>query len=135
MLIGELVQRAGVTRDTIRYYERRGLIEVTHRRDNRYKEYAANSAERLAFIHDMQDMGFTLSETETFLDLIERDAATCANTGPTIAGRLAAIDEKIARLQAMRARMVAAFDACDSPRRSKRAVCAPIADPRLKTRR
>lgn len=127
MLIGELIQKAGVTRDTVRYYERRGLLEVTHRRDNQYKEYAPNSPERLAFIQDFQDMGFTLADTEIFLDLVDKKTATCANTGPTIAARLAAIDDKIVRLQSMRARLVTAFKACSRSPKSKKSPCAPIA--------
>ncbi len=134
MLIGELVQLAGVTRDTIRYYERRGLLEVTHRRENQYKEYAPNSPERLTFIQDLQDMGFTLAETQTFLTLIERNAATCANTGPTIAARLAAIDDKIARLHAMRERLVTAFKACSRSPKARKSPCAPIAGAFKKSR-
>ncbi len=129
MLIGELAQKANVSRDTIRYYERRGLIDVVQRRENQYKEYADNSPDRLAFIQDMQEMGFTLADTQTFLDLIEDNAAICANTAPTIAARLQDIDRKIARLKAMRTRMKNAFRQCGATEDA----CVPIA--RLNPRR
>lgn len=124
MLIGELAKKANVSRDTVRYYERRGLIDVVQRRENQYKEYADNSPDRLAFIHDMQEMGFTLADTRIFLSLIENGAATCENTAPTIAARLEDIDCKIARLKAMRARMKSAFKKCSASTNR----CSPIAN-------
>ena len=53
-----LAEQGGVNL-TIRYYERRRLIGVSHRRGNQYKEYAEDSPGRLVFIQQMQEMGFT----------------------------------------------------------------------------
>ena len=70
MLIGELVARSGLTKDTIRFYEKKGLIALDQksRRENNYKEYSEHVLEKLMLIRRLKDMGFTLTEVDTFLD-------------------------------------------------------------------
>lgn len=126
MLIGELAKRANLSRDTIRYYETRGLLPGTSRRDNRYKEYPDDAVRRLTFIKDMQELGFTLRETGELIELFDTGNATCRNTGPHIQQHLQSIDEKIEKLTAMRAHMQETFTACtgnalDDP-------CTPITE-------
>ena len=71
MLIGELDERTGLTKDTIRFYEKKGLIALDRksRRENNYKEYPAQVLEKLMLIRKLKDMGFTLNEIDTFLAL------------------------------------------------------------------
>ncbi len=69
MLIGELAREAGLTRHTIRFYEKRGLLNTgqAERRSNNYKEYSPAALERLRFIAQAKSAGFTLSETADLL--------------------------------------------------------------------
>ena len=69
MLIGELAQQAGLTPDTIRFYEKKGLLDTRHmvRKDNNYKDYGLAALERLHLICRVKSAGFTLSETEQWL--------------------------------------------------------------------
>ncbi len=69
MLIGELAREAGLTRHTIRFYEKRGLLNTgqAERRPNNYKEYSPAALERLRFIAQAKSAGFTLSETADLL--------------------------------------------------------------------
>ena len=71
MLIGEVIEQCGVTRDTMRHYEAQGLIEIPARRDNNYKEYSPDTVKRVNFIRDMQGVGFTLRQTRELLALYD----------------------------------------------------------------
>lgn len=113
MLIGEVVKQTGVTRDAVRHYEAQGLLRQPLRRDNNYKDYAADTVDRIRFIQAMQRSGFTLRQTRSFLELHERGAATCGNTGVYIQEHMAALDDQIAQLTAMRARLGEMFRACE----------------------
>ena len=64
MLISELARRAGITPDTVRFYEKKGLLDERHRirRDNNYKEYSPDALERLHLISNSKCAGFTLTE-------------------------------------------------------------------------
>jgi hypothetical protein len=63
MLIGELAQKSGLTKDTIRFYEKKGLINLNtdDRRDNNYKEYPDQVLNKLLLVQKLKDMGFTLN--------------------------------------------------------------------------
>ena len=66
--VGELAAAAGVGRDTIRYYERMGLLEVATRNSAGYRIYGANDLERLKFIRSVQELGFNLEQVRTLLE-------------------------------------------------------------------
>jgi DNA-binding transcriptional MerR regulator len=76
MLIGDITRGAGVPRDTIRYYERLGLVQLAprSRRSNNYKEYAEDTVERLAQIGQLKELGFTLAEIRDLLAMLGASA-------------------------------------------------------------
>lgn len=86
--IGKLAGIAGVSSDTLRYYEREGLIEPAGKRPAGYRLYDKESAWRLRFIRQAQQCGFTLAEIRELLVLRGRDAARCGDV------RKRAIDKK-----------------------------------------
>lgn len=108
MLIGEIVQQTGVSRDTIRYYEKLGLLRAEGRPSqfNNYKAYPATTVARLTLIHRAKDLGFTLAEIAEVLDLWENEQLPAAEKQARMADKLAVIDEKIRQLQAMRANLL-----------------------------
>jgi DNA-binding transcriptional MerR regulator len=114
MLIGQLAQRTGFTRYTIRFYEKHGLIEVPSkaRRANNYKEYTDEVLERLLTIKRVKEMGFTLNETQAILDLIEGDKATCANMANKAKEKVKVIESKIAELVRRRETLQRAVEEC-----------------------
>lgn len=105
MLIGELSNKTGLSRDTIRFYEKQGLISIgrKERRENNYKEYSENTVHKLLTIKRIKSFGFTLNETEEFLTLLDRNAATCENVAEKMNEKLYKIDEKIKELQDLKA--------------------------------
>lgn len=124
MLIGELSERSGLSRDTIRYYEKRGLVNPPHRKENNYKEYPEDTIPILLFIKQLQGRGFTLSEVQRFLSRTNQKALTCSQAQIVVQHKLDQIDRKIAALQASRERLVSSFSLCES--KSSDGVCTPF---------
>ena len=126
MLIGDLARETGTSRETIRYYEKRGLLNTPLRRDNNYKEYADEDVRTLRFIAAMKDGGFTLHEIADMLGLIAADGPVCGITGPAITEKLDQLDRRIVDLQEIRARLKETFSACTGVTADD--TCQPIAD-------
>ena len=111
---GELAERAGVNVQTLRYYERRGLLANPARRPSGQREYGEDAVRLLRTIKAVQRLGFTLAEIEELLALSEH------RRGPEelhqrAAAKVAEIDAKIAQLQQMRQTLAAVMATeCDS---------------------
>ena len=97
--IGRLAKAANVGVETIRYYERCGLIDQPPKPDNGYRQYPRATLERILFIRNNQTLGFTLNETRSVLDLLDGQAMDCAMAASMIDQKLTAIGRKIASLR------------------------------------
>ncbi|MGE7989351.1 mercury resistance transcriptional regulator MerR1 [Lysinibacillus fusiformis] len=75
--IGELAVMCGVNKETIRYYERLGLIPEPNRTEKGYRMYSPQTFERLNFIKRMQELGFTLHEIDKLLGVVDCNEAKC----------------------------------------------------------
>lgn len=117
MLIGELSSKTGLSKDTIRFYEKQGLISVgeTERRENNYKEYPDNAVRRLLLIKHIKGFGFTLNETSGLLDMIETNTASCSTVSKHIADKVSIIDEKIQELEQIKHMMLNMVSTCCQP--------------------
>lgn len=108
MKIGEFARAGGVNVETIRYYQRRGLL-IEPPRGQGPRRYGIDDLDRLRSIRAAQTAGFTLEEIATLLalDMADRSAAQAlANS------RIAALDEKVATLQTMRGALIRLAEAC-----------------------
>ncbi len=116
MLIGELSNKTGLSRDTIRFYEKQGLITVgrKERRDNNYKEYTESTLQRLLTIKRIKWFGFTLNETSEFLELIEYNGASCANVTQKMLEKVATIERKIKDLEEIKLSMLKGVEKCQN---------------------
>ena len=102
MRIGEAAEQAGVNIQTLRYYERRGLLPRSPRRESGYRDLPADAVRVVRFIKRAQDLGFSLDEVDDLLRL-RRDRTKNRRQIRTIAERrLEQVDAKIAQLQRMR---------------------------------
>jgi MerR family transcriptional regulator, mercuric resistance operon regulatory protein len=107
--IGELARAAGVNVETVRFYERRGLLRQPERGDG-YRRYPESDLDRLRFVRRAKVLGFTLAEITELLD-----AASAGATDDVVAAardRLASVDVEIAALQDQRRRLEALADVC-----------------------
>lgn len=113
--IGDLATRAGVSADTLRYYERRGLLRPSGRRASGYREYRPEAADVVHFIKHAQALGFTLAEVEELLHL--RRGAARREIGLEVrdvaVAKVHAIDEKLRLLGALRTTLVSLVAECD----------------------
>jgi DNA-binding transcriptional MerR regulator len=114
MLIGQLVKKTGLSKDTIRFYEKHGLISVHHkeRRTNNYKEYSNEILERLLTIKRLKNFGFTLNEVSGLLEMIEMNEASCNNVSHKITEKVSLLDEKIRELIAVRTLLLNGVKIC-----------------------
>lgn len=102
MQIGELAEATGLSRDTLRYYEKRGLLQA-RRGSNGYRDYPAEAADWLRYIRMAQALGFTLQEIEADLPLLAAsDADSAAALRAVLQAKLAEIDRRIDGLQTLR---------------------------------
>jgi len=116
MLIGELANRSGFTRDTIRFYEKKGLIKLhwRSRRENNYKDYPENVLKQLRMIKELKHFGFTLSETANIISLWESNLFDCSYGVEKIQVKIKEIEEHIIELQALKSRLNSAIINCPS---------------------
>lgn len=109
---GELAQAAGVGRETIRFYERSGLLPQPARSEANYCLFPSAAVERVRFIKRAQAVGFALEDIRALLGLRVEADATCGDVRGLAQQRIAEIDAKLAALQAMRAALVDLVAAC-----------------------
>ena len=115
--IGRLAETAGVNVETIRYYQRRGLLDQPARLAGHHRRYPLATISRVRFIKRAQGLGFTLTEVA---DLLSFDAVLgCAETRELTARKVAAIDQKLADLASMRVALVSLTEQCSPGRGTK----------------
>jgi MerR family mercuric resistance operon transcriptional regulator len=112
LTIGRLADEAGVNVETIRYYQRRGLMPEPDKPINGHRRYAADAVKRVHFIKRAQVLGFTLEEIGGLLELDEAHA--CAETRELAAHKLEVIENKLANLKSMRKALMALLRQCDT---------------------
>lgn len=105
MKIGELASRAGVSTQTIRYYEDIGVLPEAVRLPNGYRNYDDTVMKRLSFIRDAQTSGLSLSEIQMVLEMKDRGESTCGHVIEMLDQHLGEVDRQIGDLRRTRARL------------------------------
>lgn len=101
MTIGKIARQAGVNIQTVRYYERRGLLRPDDYRDSGYRLYSDEAVKRLRFIKNAQGLGFSLDEVAKLLRLRVGHKAQCGPVRRQAESRLGIVQEKIADLRSI----------------------------------
>jgi MerR family transcriptional regulator, copper efflux regulator len=102
LTVGKLAMKAGVGIETIRFYERRGLLDPPPRRPSGYRIYPEGTVPRLQFIRRAQQLGFTLNEIRDLIALDQDKTADCGVLLERTGHKIATIEQKIADLQRMK---------------------------------
>jgi Hg(II)-responsive transcriptional regulator len=125
MRSSQVAAEAGVNVQTLRYYERRGLLPEPDRLESGYRSYGAEAVSTVRFVKSAQQLGFTLEEINSLLDLAAGGPDSC-DAAKTLAGeKLAQLEHKIAHLAAMRDSLRQLVATCGRSR--SRRVC-PLLD-------
>jgi MerR family transcriptional regulator, copper efflux regulator len=112
MMIGEFAARAGVGVETIRYYQRRGLLTQPARTGTGYRDYSAADLLQLRFILQCKGLGFTLSEIRELLELRVGAGRTADDVRRQAQRKLTDIAARISELERIRAALVRLIDGC-----------------------
>lgn len=116
LTIGDVATRAGVNIQTVRYYERRGILRKPRRSESGYRQYPIDTVRLIRFIKRAQDLGFTLEEIEELIALRQSPPRQREEARELAAKKMRDIDEKLARLQAMRSALYTLVDSCECGR-------------------
>lgn len=110
--IGQLGQRSGVNIETIRYYERIGLLPVAFRQ-GRYRSYDGTDVARLGFVRRSRELGFSIKEVRALLDLASGGHESCTEARDLAAVHLHDVRSRIADLRRMERTLATTVRACD----------------------
>jgi MerR family transcriptional regulator, mercuric resistance operon regulatory protein len=110
--IGALSEQSGVNIETIRYYERAGLLPKPERSAGGYRLYRSTDSDRLCFIRRARDLGFSLDEVRRLLDLADQKSRSCRRVHDIAVDHLAEVRAKIAGLRRMERVLAAMVKAC-----------------------
>ena len=112
MKIGELAHRTGVGIDTVRYYEREGLLPRAQRLASGYRVYGDHDARRLRFVRRAKSLGFTLQEIRDLLARSDRRDDDMATMRTAAIEKLGAVEAKLAELHRIRAGLETLVESC-----------------------
>src|SRR6266487_872790 len=105
LTVSALADRAGLSADAVRYYQRLGLLPTPKRSAAGYRLYDQEVVERLRFVKGAQRLGLRLREIRELLEVIDRGRCPCGHTQALLAQRLAEVNAELARLAALRAEL------------------------------
>ncbi len=113
LTIGELGKATGTKVETVRYYERIGLLPQPSRTAANYRAYGDTELGRLSFIRRARDLGFSLDQVRALLKLSDDRSQDCASVDRIAGEHLRTVDRKLADLAALRRELKALIDSCD----------------------
>ena len=118
LTIGKVAERAQVTADSIRFYEREGLIKPAQKSESGYRLYTEEAIRRIGFIKHAQQCGFSLIEIRELLDLRSTDSACCDDIYRVAVEKKLQLATKIKALNAMSAALSGLIEICSHDKKS-----------------
>lgn len=112
LTIGKLAERSGISTDTLRYYEKMGLIKAASRSEAGYRIYSDDAERILQFIKGAKTLNFTLEEIRQLLTLNRSDKATCAEVLKHTTGKIAEAEQKIRELKEVKKALLVLTKEC-----------------------
>lgn len=97
--VGEIAKKCDVNKETLRYYERVGLIPEPSRTNAGYRKYPEETVNRLKFIKRMQDLGFSLAEIDKLLGVVDKDDDRCLDMYKFVVQKIEEVQKKIRDLK------------------------------------
>jgi len=118
LTIGKVAEKSQVTADSIRYYEREGLVRPAKKSDSGYRLYTEEAIRRIVFIKQAQECGFSLAEIRELLELRSTDQACCDDIYRVSVQKKLQLEHKIKALTAMSQALTRLIDMCSHDRKS-----------------
>lgn len=112
--IGEVAKQAGVNIQTLRYYERRGILPEPARSESGYRAYDHQAVQVVRFIKRAQDLGFTLHEIEDLLTLRQNERSSCGRVKTLASAKVDQIEEKLRALRKLKRALATLIETCET---------------------
>lgn len=103
--VSDVAAEAGVSSDTIRFYERKGLLAPPERTSNGYRQFDPGAVRRVRFIKGAQSLGLKLAEIRELLEIQDKGACPCGHTRAMVERQISELDLEITRLKALRSEL------------------------------
>ena len=116
MRSGQVARDAGVNVETLRYYERRGILQTPERRPSGYREYTEETVGLIRFVKRAQELGFSLDEVETLLTLAAGGPESCDSARALATRKLGELDAKMRSIRALQDSLRRLVATCEMPR-------------------
>ncbi|GGD64893.1 MerR family DNA-binding protein [Erythrobacter arachoides] len=129
MRIGELARATGTKAETIRYYEREGILPAADRTDSNYRDYSENHLAALTFVRRARELGFSMAQVRELLALSDHDDKPCGNVDQLVQRQLAEVERKIADLTALRTELGEMLRSCRAERIGECRIVESLARP------
>jgi len=113
LTIGQLSQRSGVNIETVRFYEREGLLPKADRSPSGYRQFDETTIDRLEFIQRAKELGFTLNEIKELFALRVESSSSCADVKSRAEAKIADIEDKLRILNRMKSALVKLTNECN----------------------
>ena len=112
MTVSDLASQVGLSPDTVRYYEKIGLLPPPARTESGYRLFEQTSVGRLEFIKTAQSLGLRLKDIGQLLEVMDKGLCPCGHTEVLLTARMAEVDEEIKRLTTLREAMASTLEGC-----------------------
>ena len=116
MRIGELAKVTGTKAETIRYYEREGILPPADRTDSNYRDYSQDHLAALTFVRRARALGFSMAQVRELLALSDHDEKPCENVDNLVKAQLLEVERKISDLSPLRDELMQLSRSCQSDR-------------------
>jgi DNA-binding transcriptional MerR regulator len=110
---GQLAQRAGINLETVRFYEKEGLLPLASRTASGYRQFAEAAVDRLEFVKQAKDLGFSLAEIRELLVIQDGNGRNCIEVRDRLQNKLIAVLVKKAELSSLEAHLRSAIQKCN----------------------
>jgi len=110
--IGQVAQQTGLSIDTIRFYEKQGLLRRSPRTEGGFRLFGSGDIETLKFVRKAQELGFSLGEIRELLILRAEHLPSCSHVKGLLSQKLSAVEQKIAELQTLERSLKRALQKC-----------------------
>lgn len=130
MRIGELAKATGTKAETIRYYEREGILPSADRTDSNYRDYSDDHLATLSFVRRARELGFSMAQVRELLTLSDHEDNACEDVDRLVEQQLVEVDRKIADLTALREELGQMLRSCQADRIGDCRIVESLARPR-----
>ena len=129
MRIGELAQATGTKAETIRYYEREGILPAADRTDSNYRDYSNDHLATLTFVRRARELGFSMAQVRELLALSDHDDKPCEHIDQLVQRQMVEVERKIADLSTLRDELGQMLQSCQADRIGECRIVESLARP------